>query len=205
MLDTAKALYQGSAQEVPARFNPRFSYLRTQIGDRTIYMVLGYVDKNPDGPVEVWYSSSGEVIRLQNGRIVGTTGLALDWREVRFSGWPSWSTQTSSEQQTYVRERDLMPGYRFGVRDEVTRTPIPTPRRTALSGTDANALRWYEERSLSRPAAASLPVARFGVVSREGRDVVVYSEQCISNSICMSFERWTPPTPAAGTAASAGT
>jgi hypothetical protein len=205
MLDTARLLYRGGVPEASEpTFNPNFRYLKTTVNGRAIYMVLGYIDKRADGPVEVWYSSAGEVIKLLNGHLAGTTGLSVDWREVRFASLPSWQGG-SAQTNTYSRERDLMPGYRFGVRDNVVRTPIAPPRDIALSASAAASLQWYEERSVSRPANLSLPAARFAVSSASGTPQVVYSEQCISSDLCMSFERWAPPTPAAGTPASAGT
>ncbi|MCY1363845.1 hypothetical protein D9M69_506240 [compost metagenome] len=98
-----------------------------------------------------------------------------------------------------------MPGYRFGIRDDIARTSIAPPTDSALAGAPASALRWYEERSVSRPATAAIPPARFGVSFASGAPQVVYSEQCISRDLCMSFEQWTPPAPAAATAARAGT
>jgi len=211
MLDAARILYRGQpASQNSPNFNPNFAYLRAQIANRTIYMVLGYIDQHPEGQVEVWYSGSGEVIRLLNGRLVGSTGLSTDWRATRFSRWPAWpdafapSSQDAAPQR-YVRERDLMPGYRFGIRDEIIRAPIPAPANSAIAGVDAQSLSWYEERSVTRPSSASLPVARFGLSKKPGAArTVVYSEQCISNDLCMSFERWTPSVPAASTSPSAG-
>jgi hypothetical protein len=213
MLDTARLLYRGDPSAAQPVYNPSYRYLKTIVNGRTIYMVLGYVDKRAEGPVEVWYSSAGEVVKLLNGHLAGTTGLNTDWRDVRFSSLPSWQASTSkattnganAPQQSYSRERDLMPRYRFGVRDDVVRTPIAAPKDSAISGTAAGSLQWYEERSVSRPAALSLPAARFAVSLLSGTPQVVYSEQCISSDLCMSFERWTPPTPAAGAPASAGT
>ncbi|WP_413764322.1 YjbF family lipoprotein [Variovorax sp. Varisp41] len=208
MLDTARALYNGPSSATPSSFNPNFAYLKTTIGGRTIYMVLGYIDSRPEGAVEVWYSNSGEVVRLLNGRLVGTTGLSTDWRTVRFMDWPDWpsaSSGSSTPVQRYQRERDVMPGYRFGIRDEITRIAIPTPNDTSLAGIDPSSLQWYEERSVSLPATASVPTARFGVSRKTGSPVVIYSEQCISSSLCMSFERWTPTSPTANASASAGT
>lgn len=204
MLDSARLLY-GSEQAAQPNFNPSFRYLRTGVNGRVLFMVLGYIDQRAEGPVEVWYSSSGEVIRLLNGQLVGTTGLSLDWRDVRLANPPAWQAHGASLTQTYVRERDLMPGYRFGIRDDIARTPIAPPTDSAIAGTAASSLRWYEERSVSRPATASIPPARFGVSFASGAPQVVYSEQCISRDLCMSFEQWTPPTPAANTAARAGT
>lgn len=221
MLDTARLLYKGSADSPPPAFNPSYRYLRTVINGRTIYMVLGYVDQRAEGPVEVWYSSSGEVVKLLDGRLVGTTGLATDWRDVRFPALPAWpagaadasapssssasSPAASPSAQRFVRERDLMPGYRFGIRDDIVRTAVPPPQKSALTTASAASLRWFEERSASRPAEASVPPARFAISESSGTSRVVYSEQCISSDLCMSFERWTPATPAAGTPSGAGT
>ncbi|WP_167481295.1 YjbF family lipoprotein [Acidovorax cavernicola] len=205
MLESARLLYRGESAVTQPNFNPSYRYLRTSVNGRVLYMVLGYIDQRAEGPVEVWYSSTGEVVRLLNGQLVGTTGLSTDWRDVRLLDPPAWQTPAAGSTQNYVRERDLMPGYRFGIRDDIARAPITPPVDSALVGTPANSLRWYEERSLSRPAAASVPPARFGVSFASGAPQVVYSEQCISRDICMSFEQWTPPAPAAGTAARAGT
>ncbi|MDP9990105.1 hypothetical protein J2W28_000515 [Variovorax boronicumulans] len=209
MLDAARLVYKGQAAAQPD-FNPAYRYLRTQVGDRTLFMVLGYIDQRAEGPVEVWYSGSGEIVRLLNGQLVGTTGLSTDWRNVRFTGLPAWptpdATRTSGGSgQSYTRLRDLMPGYRFGIRDEIVRTPISPPQNTFLAGANPASLRWYEERSVSRPSTASLPAARFGISSASGAPQVVYSEQCLTSDFCMSFEQWTPSSPAAGRSASSGT
>jgi hypothetical protein len=206
MLATARHIYGGGAATPEPVFNPNYRYLRVIVGGQTVYMVLGYIDKHPEGAVEVWYSNAGEVVRLLDGRLVGTTGLTTDWREVRFSRLPAWSEAVNASQpKTFERERDMMPGYRFGIRDEIVQTPIAAPQQAAVAGTAAASLRWYEERSVSRPSSASLPPARFGVSQAGGTPRVVYSEQCISNDLCMSFEQWTPSPPAPVAAASAGT
>lgn len=205
MMDSARLLYRGASAEDQFSFNPSYRYLRTSVNERTLYLVLGYIDQRTEGPVEVWYSASGEVVRLLNGHLVGTTGLSTDWREVRLSNFPAWHSRAEAAAQSYVRERDMMPGYRFGVRDEIERTRIKPPTDSALAGVSAESLQWYQERSVSRPANASVPAARFGVSFASGVPKVVYSEQCISRDLCMSFEQWTPPAPAADFAARAGT
>ncbi|WP_395348664.1 YjbF family lipoprotein [Variovorax sp. UC122_21] len=210
MLDTARALYGGQSSASSQAFNPNFAYLRADISGRTLYMVLGYLDQRPEGAVEVWYSGGGEVIRLLNGRLIGTTGLSTDWRAVRIANWPAWPTTASNAGsapvQRYERERDVMPGYRFGINDEITRISIPAPSDSAIAGTDRSRC------SGMRSAASRVRRARLflppdsGISNKTGTPVVIYSEQCISNNLCMSFERWTPPTPpAVGAPASAGT
>ena len=65
--------------------NPAYRYLRVQAeGSAPAFLVLGYVDAHPQGDIEVWYSSKKEVIKTQNGRIVGTAGLEVDWHGVQY-------------------------------------------------------------------------------------------------------------------------
>ena len=65
-----------------ARLNPDFRYLRVTIGRHVALLALGNVDSDPRGPVEVWYSAEREVLRFQNGRLVGSVGLTTEWRNV---------------------------------------------------------------------------------------------------------------------------
>lgn len=208
MLATARHLYNDNAAASDSHtFRPEFSYLRATFEGRTVFLVLGNVDPHPEGPTEVWYSASGEAVRLRHGRLVGTAGLATDWRAVRLFNAPAWPSATASSRATarFQRERDLMPGYRSSIRDDVEQRPIEQPPTdTALAGRPASSLRWIEERSSTRPASASLPPARFGLAQVGGRLEVVYSEQCLSRDLCLSFERWNPSVPANVASTSAG-
>jgi hypothetical protein len=208
MLATARHLYNNNASPSDSHtFRPEFSYLRATFEGRTVFLVLGYVDPHPEGPTEVWYSASGEAVRLRHGRLVGTAGLETDWRAVRLFNAPAWpSATTTSDRATarFQRERDLMPGYRSAIRDDVEQRPIAPPTDTALAGRSASSLRWIEERSSTRPASASLPPARFGLAPVGDKLEVVYSEQCLSRDLCLSFERWNPSVPANVASSSAG-
>jgi hypothetical protein len=205
MLATARQLFSASPSDSPV-FRPEFSYLRASFEGRTVFLVLGYVDPHPEGPTEVWYSASGEAVRLRHGRVVSTAGLTTDWRAVRFSNAPTWPQAASSDHSAtrFERERDLMPGYRAGIRDQIEQRPIDAPSDTMLAGRRADSLRWFEERSSTQPASAALPPARFGLAPVGDRLEVVYSEQCLSRDLCLSFERWNPPAPANTASTSAG-
>ena len=73
MLATARHLYNNNASPSDSHtFRPEFSYLRATFEGRTVFLVLGYVDPHPEGPTEVWYSASGETVRLRHGRLVAT-------------------------------------------------------------------------------------------------------------------------------------
>ncbi|MDP9902198.1 YjbF family lipoprotein [Variovorax ginsengisoli] len=199
MIDSLKHIYPTKNADPAAVFNPQYSYLRTVINGSVNYLVLGYVDPAPEGAVEVWYSSAGEVVKLRDGHLAGTAGLPANWLAVRHAQPmpPATTLPTANQPITYARERDVMPGYRFGVRDQVTRVavPAPAPGDTRLAGVPPSSLRWYEERSTSTRADGALPASRFAVSTGPGAPVVVYSEQCVTPDICLSFERWTPASP----------
>lgn len=167
-----------------AALNPAFSWLRFTLHGHSTVFALGYVDPDPKGEIEVWYGAGREVLRLQNGRIVDTAGLPVNWSGVRFSSQPAW--QDANAPFTFTRTRDVMPGYEFGVVDTLTFAPIKPPSSSGLLGIAPAELRWFEETSRgSQP----LPPARYAVATRDGKTVVVYGEQCLSKAFCLSWQR----------------
>ena len=201
-----------------ARLNPNFRYLRVTIEGRVALLALGDVDEHPQGPIEVWYSAEREVLRFQNGRLVGATGLTTEWRNVFLPELPAWSALVRAEAPLrWVRTRDVMPGYRYGVRDALALSVAPQPGKSALRDVDPQRLTWFEERF--EPAAqpdAALPPARYAVqfarpnhpapqsgaphhpgaqgapplLGEEGKGTVVYGEQCLAPKVCFTWQRW---------------
>ena len=186
-VETVQQAVQGDRGAASARLDPNFRYLRVTIGGRVAFLALGYVDSHPDGPIEVWYSALREVVRLQNGRVVGVTGLNTEWRNVSISDAPPWSAADGAQQPVrWMRVRDVMPGYRFGVRDDLALRVIPASGRSELQGVDPKSLTWFEERLRSD----ALPPAHYVVDLHGGKNTVVYGEQCIAPDICFTWQRW---------------
>ena len=187
-----------------ARLNPNYRYLRVTIGGRVALIALGNEDADSRGPVEVWYSAEREVLRLQRGRVVGAVGLTTEWRNVALPELPSWSALARGEKAfRWTRSRDVMPGYRFGVNDVLLLRVVEAPQRSALQGLDSQRLTWFEERFESAPVAglsavlgkgigtdAVLPPARYAVDFHDGRETVVYGEQCLAPDLCFTWQRW---------------
>lgn len=177
-----------------AGLDPRVSYLRVTGRQRVAFFALGYVDLHPQGAIEVWYSAERETLRLQNGRVVGMSGAATEWRQVRLPVLPSWS-ELRDRNSTFgwTRVRDVMPGYRFNLRDELQLQPIAVPARSALVGVDPASLYWFEETMASGAGVADpLPPARYAVQTVQGEAVVVYGEQCLSVDFCLTWQPWKP-------------
>ena len=187
-LQTFQQMWRGSASADDAAIDPRYRYLRVTLEGRVAVLALGFLDAHPRGPIEVWYSSGREVLRLQNGRLIGASGMPVEWREVRLPDLPPWpALAAAGKPYSWERVRDVMPGYRYGVRDALTLSVAPAPPASDLRGMDPQRLVWFEERA--DPGAAgieALPPARYAV---EG-ETAVYGEQCIAPNWCFSWQRW---------------
>lgn len=191
LLDTAKSLRGGGTSDDPARLDPRFRYLRISVDGRTALLVLGYVDAHPQGPIEVWYSAEREVIRLQNGRLAGASGLTTEWRRVTLDA-PGWTAAVASGAPLeWTRRRDVMPGYRYGVEDRLTLSRISPPTDSRLVGLEPASLLWFEESvAQSGDTARDLPPARYALDLRAIGDPVVYGEACLASDLCFAWQRW---------------
>ncbi len=177
-----------------AKLNPNLSYLRVDIiGRQSALLVLGYVDPDPQGDIEVWYSAEREVIKTQNGRIVATFGLETDWRAVRFSPSPALWDDTGPEPRIFERIRDEMPGYRFGLSERVESRywpgAAPAGAPAMLTQTGADALRWFRE-SVEATPERGYPPSWYAWGKYGGQATVVYSEQCLAPAFCLRLMRW---------------
>lgn len=192
---TLQAALRGADQPTGAGLDPRFTYLRVTVSRQVAFLALGYVDPHPNGPVEVWYSAKGEMIRLQNGRVVGVAGTHTEWRQVRVPAMPSWRAMaTQPEPHAWQRVRDVMPGYRFNVKDTLQLQRIAPPLRSAVVGIAPALLTWFEETSVTVPATQiatdTLRPARYAVEFSGDTERVVYGEQCLNAELCITWQRW---------------
>ena len=185
----------GAAHGAP--LNPSLRYLRTTSTGGVSFLVLGNLDRDANGPIEVWYSSSRAVFRLQNGRVIGLSGTDVEWAHVVVPALPSWSAiARSGTPLEWARQRDVMPGYRLGTVDHLTLRRITPPSSSELVGTSMQELVWFEEQARED----RLPVARYAIDMSREPGAVVYGEQCFSPTLCLTWQRWPPD--AAGTAVS---
>jgi hypothetical protein len=128
--------------------------------------------------------------------------LSVEWHQVRIPPLPAWDTlimQTAHSEPGLVwqRQRDVMPGYAFGLEDTLMLRRLTSPPgmfKTGLRGLDATSLVWFDE-SIQRKAddpndeAFTLPPARYALAGPAPYRVV-YGEQCLSRSLCLSWQTW---------------
>ncbi|MCZ2497710.1 hypothetical protein GN316_13175 [Xylophilus sp. Kf1] len=194
VVDAVKQVISPPAADT-AVLNPAFRYLRTTSGKTTALLVLGYTDATPEAGTQVWYSGDKETIRLWRGRLAGTGGLRTDWRSVRFTDVPTWRAALRGS-VSYRRQRDVMPNYTVDIRERVAIVPVAAPAKSSLVNIAPQSLQWFEERTVSEGQVPPLPVARFAVDLSGTEERVIYSEQCLSADLCLTFQTW-PATVAA--------
>lgn len=172
--------------------DPRFNYLRVTEGKNVAFLAQGYVEPHPGGPIEIWYSATHQVLRLQQGRVVGLTGAYAEWQRVQLpADLASWASLVRNDQvYEFERVRDLMPGYRYGVRDRLRLQPTAPPRRSALVAIAPESLAWFEEVMVATVGGEMLPPARYAVALPGGEGRVIYGEQCLSEKLCIAWQRW---------------
>lgn len=169
--------------------NPSFHYLRLTVEGRPVY--LASISGDDQGKSSVWYSAGREVIRMRDGRIAGAVGMKDEWRQVVLPQLPDWAELAErAVPLRWTRIRDVMPGYRFGVRDELVLQRIAPPSVSELKGIEPQSLVWFEERFEDVATREVLPPARYAV-QRTGQSArVVYGEQCLSRELCFTWQHW---------------
>lgn len=184
--------FSSDARQAPnTNLNPGYQYLLvTLAGAKPALLVLGYVDAHPLGDIEVWYSGQGEVLRLQNGRLVGSTGLAVEWRRVDYPEPPPVWQSLPPQGLQFSRVRDEFPGYRHGLVDQVFLKSLQKPPLELPADAPASA-DWYQE-SYSDASGTPMPAAWFALGNYGGQKTIVYSRQCLSVNVCLTLQRWPP-------------
>ena len=170
------------AQEPEGRLDPKYRYIRVEVEGHPAYMALGYVDQEKGGPVDVWYSSDRNLLRLQNGRIAGSAMKdGVDWISVSYVHLPDWSA--IHDRAYFERRRDVSPGYRYGINEKMLIRRISAPKDSNLLRVSPSSLSWFEETVVGADSRPS----RYAV-NEKGR--VVYGEQCLSSDFCLSWQDW---------------
>lgn len=189
--EAARQLFLGGHQGQLAQqpLNPQYRYLRVTFNGQPVLLVLGYVDQlDSASPVEVWYSGSGEVLRLRHGRLAGLVGTPTEWRDVRWpQGVPAWQAALQQSPPVYGRVVDQMPGYRLDAAQSLRIEALATPGNTAWSGTMPADLRWFRESVVS---GAAYSPARYAVRMGAQGPEPVYGEQCIAADLCITWQAW---------------
>ena len=176
--------------EASAYLSPNFEYMRARVNGRLIFLALGYREAGSGAQdvLDVYFSADGEVLKLRKGRIVSFVGLGKELTKAFPDGIPDWSEKSVS----YRTVLDDRPSYNLGQTWLVEVAPVAgPPSRKDLIGLAPASLLWFKERLPSEAIKSGfLRAPVYAVTRRNGRDEVVYSEQCLEPKLCFSLQRW---------------
>jgi hypothetical protein len=193
-LESLVEVVKPSTAVAAAPLNPQYQYLRITSNGKPALMVRGTASPAGQQTGSVtWYSADKEVLELNQGRITLALGTPVEWRSVQAT-WPTWPQGT--EPLVYQRQRDVTAPVRYGLNERIRlqklnagqprfwlQPPGKAPLPTELS--------WYSETMEPQTRGeGALPVALFGVQGSGAQARVVYSEQCLSATVCLSLQEW---------------
>lgn len=181
--DTAGHFLQSSIFSPETTYSPGFEYLEVEWQGRKSAMALGYRSIRGTLTDEHWYTSQGEMLKLQNGRIVQVLGMTREVRRLS-TNTPAWTDLTSRKLPVvWSQTKDVMPGYRFGLQEFlITQQVEPTTNELSLS---RSATHWIAEEIKSKDAIGKTWIyeQKFALAKNE----VVYSEQCVAQDMCFKL------------------
>jgi len=166
-------------------FQPGFEYLAIELNGRKTHMALGYRLYEDNAIHEYWYSGEREMLHMANGRIVEVQGMTNEVRATT-KDVPSWQAIADSSQYlVWSREKDVMPGYRYGLVEYVISQKVtPTAKERDVIKNE-NAL-WVEEEVKSKTADGKEWIYRelFAIVNNQA----IFSQQCVSERLCFRLQ-----------------
>ena len=188
--------------------NPSYRYLKVDVNNLPALLVLGYEDTTPNGVVSTWYSAFKEVVQIQNGRLISTQGLELNWTNVSFQDAPALSKvalmdpASGSQKKSamrFQRIRTVMPSYRANIEETVEIKPLAMTPSDAPAifqqSNEAQSIRWVEETVVMQTNVRTPylePVrAIYAIDSKTSQ--VIYGRQCLAAQFCISWLQWPSP------------
>jgi len=186
--------------------NPNYRYLKVDVNGLPALLVLGYQDQAYGQTTDVWFSAFKEVVQIQGGRLKGTQGLEVNWTEVQFDNAPSLTDLATLDQLIarspkasvrFQRSRSVMPSYRANIQETVElrlldSAPSDAPKVLKNSTTP---FRWIEERVVMQTQVQNNYLAPLRAVYAldpvQGQ--VVYANQCLTQTVCISWLSWPFP------------
>ena len=178
---------QSLLSKTEPKLNPSFEYITVELDGRTSRLVLGYREFVQGKPLEHWYSGAGEMLEMFDGRVHKALGMTLEIRGNKGRP-PAWESFNDTRQtQVWTREIDIMPGYRYGVEEEITTVKLSKDNLPVQKTKYPKDAIWFQDRVITKDIQGKKQQFQqlFAVLNNR----VIYSEQCLHKNMCMSFQR----------------
>ena len=190
-----------------AVLNPNYRYLRVEMNGQSALLVLGYENTFGNTVTQTWYSRNKEVLQLENGRLIGTSGLDINWTDVALVDAPAitlpelFSIQSDglgkprrNPKLFFFRTRSVMPQYLANIHEAVSMqglNEIPEDAPKILRDPDnASRVRWVQETVVLQPNNPSVSALRAIYAYDKNTHAIVFGRQCLTQTSCISWLTW---------------
>jgi len=178
--DTLGVVFSSALNSNNSTYTPGFEYIEVELNGKKTALALGYRKIDGFDVEEHWYSGVGEMLTLRNGRLVEVLGMTSEVRQTSRE-IPKWDQlEANHSPLTWMRSRNLHPGYRYGVKEYVTseaKVNKQVDRQTNQT--------WVHETVQSERADGREWRYEEKFQLENGR--VVFSEQCLATNICFKL------------------
>lgn len=179
--DTLGVVFSSALNSNNSTYAPGFEYIEVELNGKKTALALGYRKVDCVDIEEHWYSGVGEMLTLRNGRLVEVLGMTSEVRQTSRE-IPRWDQlEPNHSPLTWMRTRNLHPGYRYGVKEYVTSVVKVNKQVDGHSNQT-----WVHENVQSERANGREWRYEEKFQLENGR--VVFSEQCLAPSICFKFK-----------------
>lgn len=212
---TFRSSFQNTSSIInQSTLNSQFRYLRVNVAGLDALMVKGYIDRDSNGNIEVWYSSDGSVLRLQQGRYLGSVGFDTNWQNVtmrnapklekmiadfdRPNPSPKLTTVNSfypTEQYFFSRNHTQMPLHKTTLDEMISasvsrNTPKSIPK-SLLPYLQNKSLIWIaEQQSQLDHFRSSNGLAWYGFQKVNNQYLQMIGQQCLDDNFCITWMPW---------------
>ncbi len=179
--DTLGVVFSSALNSNNLTYSPGFEYIEVELHGKKTALALGYRKVDGVNIEEHWYSGVGEMLTLRNGRLVEVLGMTSEVRQTSRE-MPNWDQlEANHSPLTWMRTRNIHPGYRYGVKEYVT-SVVKVNKKVDLH---ANQM-WVYENVQSERADGRKWRHEEKFQLENGR--VVFSEQCLAPNICFKLK-----------------
>lgn len=184
-------MYKALEQPDPNRFanfetNTNFQYLEVHSTTSQAMLVLGYTtSRENQPPIQTWYDSQQQLLRLQHGFLVSVTGMTNAITSIEYT-WaapnaeniqlPTAKTYSQPDQQIF--NKTVTPGY-MTVPHSAVNTKNSVLRRRITQQTPN--LKWYKETNTHNNSAP------FTLYAFAPNGTPVYGSQCLTANECVEW------------------
>ncbi len=179
--DTLGVVFSSALNSNNTTYAPGFEYIELELNGKKTALALGYRKVDGGDIEEHWYSGVGEMLTLRNGRLVEVLGMTSEVRQTSRE-IPKWDQlEANHSPLTWMRTRNLHPGYRYGVKEYVT-SEVKVTKQVDRQTNQT----WVHENVQSERADGREWRYQEKFLLENGR--VVFSEQCLAPNICFKLK-----------------